>query len=118
MNLVSDSTPDYLGLHYHGTNADIVISHLESMHQKYPDIPVIVLEWAPSHRKHNEVLAMTVQVVNWMDERDWIFENGLFGYMQHITDGYVSRAAQLMELDGSFTELGKKYASEQPMRGQ
>ncbi|GAB7347212.1 hypothetical protein MBLNU459_g3318t1 [Dothideomycetes sp. NU459] len=116
MDLVSHAPPDYLGLHWYGTSGDIMISYLEGMHQKYPNIPIYVSEWASVHREHSEVTAMTAQVANWMDERDWIFEYGLFGCMKHVADDFVSPAAQLMESDGSFTKLMKKYISEQPMR--
>lgn len=115
MSLVSKDPPDYLGLHWYGTKGDEMIKHLQSMHAQYPKHPIIVSEWASISRNYNDVLHFTVQLANWMDETAWIAEYGLFGCMKQPADGYVSPAAQLMNHDGSFTDLMWKYMSDQPM---
>lgn len=115
MGLVSKHRPDFLGLHYYGTDGNAAISFLKSMHQRYPNTPIIVSEFASISRKYNDVLGFTVQVVNWMDQADWIFEYALFGCMRKVADDFVSPAAQLMNPDGSFTDLMWKYMSDQPM---
>lgn len=50
-----------------------------------------------------------------MDKQDWIFEYGLFDFQRKIADDFVSPAAQLMDKNGNFTELGKMYVRQQPM---
>lgn len=50
-----------------------------------------------------------------MDEQEWIFEYGFFGCMRSVADDFVSPVAQLMNPDGTFTELMHKYMNEQPM---
>jgi Glycosyl hydrolase catalytic core len=115
MKLVSSNPPDYLGLHYYGTDGDAAIRYLESMHQHHPHIPVIVSEFASISRQYNDVLGFTVQLANWMDRTSWIFEYALFGCMRELADGFVSPEARLMNPDGSFTDLMWKYMSDQPM---
>jgi len=115
MALVADRPPDFLGLHYYGTDGNAAIAYLQSMHNRYPHTPVILSEFASISRNYNEVLGFTVQLVNWMDGTDWVFEHALFGCMRQVADGFVSPAAQLMNPDGTFKDLMYKYMSDQPM---
>lgn len=115
MKLVEKNPPDYLGLHYYGTNGNAMIEYVKSMHERYPKIPIIVSEWASISRNYNDVLGFTIQVANWLDEKDWIFEHSLFGCMRKVADAFVSPAAQLMNPDGSFTDLMWKWMSDKPM---
>ncbi|KAK4994192.1 hypothetical protein LTR66_005728 [Elasticomyces elasticus] len=115
MELVSTNPPDYLGLHYYGTDGYAMIAYLNSMNQRYPNTPIIVSQFASTSRNYMDVLGFTVQVVNWMDSVDWIFEYALFGCMRTVADDFVSPVAQLMKPDGSFTDLMWKYMSDQPM---
>jgi hypothetical protein len=115
MNLVSKNPPDYLGLHWYGTKGDEMIKYLESMHEQYPKQPIIVSEWASTSRSYPDVLGLTVQLANWMDDTHWVAEYGLFGCMRQPADNFVSPEAQLMNGDASFTDLMWKYMSDQPM---
>ncbi|KAJ9620957.1 hypothetical protein H2203_007543 [Taxawa tesnikishii (nom. ined.)] len=115
MQLVAANPPDYLGLHYYGTDGNAMIAFLQQMHERYPNVPIIVSEWASISRNYMDVLGMTVQLANFMDGQDWIFEYGLFGCMRQPADDFVSPAAQLMNPDGSFTDLMWKYMSDVPM---
>ena len=114
MSRVAGEAPDFLGLHYYGTDGNAAIKYLEEMHQKF-NKPVIVSEIASIARDYPSVLGFTVQLANWMDSTGWIFEYGFFGCMRHVADGFVSPAAQLMNPDGSFTDLMYKLMSDQPM---
>lgn len=115
MNLVAKNPPDYLGLHWYGTKGDEMIKYLETTHKEYPHQPIIVSEWASISRSYPDVLGLTVQLANWMDNTPWIAEYALFGCMRQPADSYVSPEAQLMNKDGSFTDLMWKYMSDQPM---
>ncbi|THY41433.1 hypothetical protein D6C98_09267 [Aureobasidium pullulans] len=115
MSLVAKNPPDYLGLHWYGTKGDEMIKHLESMHKQHPNQKIIVSEWASTSRSYPDVLGLTVQLANWMDNTQWIAEYGLFGCMRQPADSFVSPAAQLMNADGTFTDLMWKYMSDQPM---
>ncbi|KAL8809949.1 MAG: hypothetical protein Q9223_002761 [Gallowayella weberi] len=114
MNRVRDQPPDFLGLHYYGTNGNDAIRYLEEMHSKYPQ-PIVVSEIASTDRNAGSVWNFTVQLANYMDNADWIFEYGFFGCMRTLADGFVSPDAQLMQPDGHFTELMWKLQNEQPM---
>lgn len=116
MKLVSGHPPDYLGLHYYGTEPNAAISYIESMHKKHPGHPVIVSEIASISRDYNDVLRFTARLANWMDETAWIFEYGFFGCMRHVANDFVSPKAQLMNPDGSFTDLMHKLINEQPIK--
>lgn len=107
--------PDFLGLHYYGTDGNAMIKYLQDMHNRHPGHKIIVSEWASISKNYMDVLGMTIQLANWMDGQDWIFEHSLFGCMRKLADGFVSPAAQLMNPDGSFTDLFWKYQSDVPM---
>jgi hypothetical protein len=115
MKRISDNPPDFWGLHYYGTDADAAIKYIETQHEKYPKLPVIVTEVASISRKKEEVYAFTAHLANWMDKTDWIFEYAFFGCMMEVADSFVSPAAQLMKKDGSLTELMHKLMTEQPI---
>ena len=85
------------------------------MHNLYPNQPIIVSEIASTAQDQPSVVGFTVQVANWMDGTDYVFEYGFFGCMEHVADNFVSPAAQLMKADGSFTDLMYKLMFDQPM---
>jgi hypothetical protein len=116
MSLTSSSPPDFLGLHYYGTVAKDARAYLEGMHEKYPGLPVVVSEIASISRDKNEVRSFTVDMVNWMDQTEWIAEYGFFGCMKVMPDTFVSEEARLMDENGAFTELMVKLMTEQPMK--
>ncbi|KAI1409883.1 glycoside hydrolase family 128 protein [Hypoxylon sp. FL1857] len=116
MSLVASDPPDYLCLHYYSTNGNDAIKYIQDMHNKFPKHKVMVTEIACIDRNYQAVLNFTVQVCNWMDSQDWVFEYGLFDFQRKVADGFVSPAAQLMDGNGNFTELGKLYVSQQPLK--
>ncbi|KAE8444340.1 hypothetical protein EG329_000650 [Mollisiaceae sp. DMI_Dod_QoI] len=115
LNLTSSSPPDFLGLHYYGTEAEGAIGYLEEMHGRYPEMKVVVSEIACIAREERKVREFMVRLCNWMDEREWVVEYGFFGCMSEVADGFVSPEAQLMDGKGEFRELMWKYMGEQPM---
>lgn len=115
MRLVEAHPPDYVGLHYYGADGDACVRYLEAMHDRYRR-PVIVSEIASTAREKESVEAFTIQLANFMDETEWVFEYGFFGCMRKVADGFVSPAAQLMEPDGRFTDLMMKLQWDQPMK--
>ncbi|KAJ2992536.1 hypothetical protein NUW58_g2130 [Xylaria curta] len=116
MSLVSNDLPDFLCLHYYSKSADEAIKYIENMHNKWPKLKVMVTEIACIDRNYQAVLGFTVKICNWMDTKDWIFEYGLFDFQRKVADSFVSPAAQLMDGNGNFTELGKLYVHQQPMK--
>ncbi len=116
MHLVAEHPPDYLGVHYYGTEAKAAIRYFEEMHARYPEQALYISELASISRDFNDVVAFTVDVANWADETDWVFEYGFFGCMKTVADEFVSPAAQLMKQNGEFEELMIRLIDEQPMR--
>jgi acyl carrier protein phosphodiesterase len=114
---VQASPPDYLGLHYYGTESADAQKYIEDMHKTFPDQKVIVSEIASISRNQPSVVGFTIDMCNWMDEQDWLFEYAFFGCMTQVPDSFVSPAARLMEEDGSFTSLMDRYMNQQPMKG-
>jgi hypothetical protein len=76
---------------------------------------VVVSEIASISRDRNEVFAFTAQVANWCDQCAWVYEYSFFGCMRECADGFVSPEAQLMNSDGTLTELMQKLMTEQPV---
>lgn len=116
MNLVKGAPPDFLGIHWYGTDASEARKYIEDMHKKYPNYKIIVSEIASISRNGDEVYRFTKDICNWMDGVDYVFEYAFFGCMRQMPDQYVSQAARLMNPDGSFTTLMNKYMTEQPMK--
>ncbi|MCJ1236715.1 hypothetical protein MMC14_004697 [Varicellaria rhodocarpa] len=116
MKRVDKEAPDYLGLHYYGTDGNAAIRFIQDMHTKHPHQPIIVSEIASTARDLPSVMGFTAQLVDWMDGRDFVFEYGFFGCMRQVADNFVSPQAQLMKPDGNFTDLMKKLMHDQPMR--
>ena len=116
MHKVSPTPPDYLGMHYYGPTSEGAIREIENIHSLYPHLPLIVSEIACIARDPASVLSFTVQVANWMDATDYVFEYGFFGCMRRLADDFVSPAARLMNPDGSFTALMDMLMGDQPMR--
>jgi hypothetical protein len=114
--LRQDELPDFLGVHYYGTVASEAAAYIESMHNEWPTLPVVVNEVASISRDGNEVEKFTVELANWMDSTEWIYEYAFFGCMAHVADGFVSPAAQLMDSEGTFTPLMTRLMTEQPMK--
>lgn len=77
----------------------------------------MVSEIACVSRDKKDVFSFTSQVANWMDECPYVFEYSFFGCMAKLSDDFVSPAAQLMNPDGTFTQLMVKLMNEQPMTG-
>lgn len=115
MRLTTSAPPDYLGLHYYGTDGDACIRYLKGMHARYRK-PIIVSEIASVSRNADSVYGFTIQLANFMDETEWVFEYGFFGCMRELADGFVSPAARLMEPDGRFTDLMMKLQWDQPIK--
>ena len=116
MNRVKSDPPDFLGVHYYGTDGNAAIKYIKDMHNKHPHMPVIVSEIASISRNKNDVYGFTIQLANWMDQTDWVFEYGFFGCMRKLADGSVSHEARLMEPDGRFTDLMFKLLNDEPMK--
>lgn len=117
MKRTASQAPDYLGLHYYGTDGNAAIRYFQDMHAKHPNQHIIVSEIASTARDLPSVLGFTAQLANWMDSTDWIFEYGFFGCMRQLADSFVSPEAQLMYKDGSFTDLMMKLMYDQPIKG-
>ncbi|KAI8964540.1 glycoside hydrolase family 128 protein [Daldinia sp. FL1419] len=116
MSLVASDPPDYLCLHYYSTNAGEAIKYIQDMHNKWPQHKVMVTEIACIDRDYQAIVNFTVQVCNWLDSQDWVFEYGLFDFQRTVADGFVSPRAQLMDGNGNFTELGSMYVHQHPMK--
>lgn len=116
MDLVKDCPPDFVGMHWYGTDPNLAIHDIEAMSRRFPQKPIIVSEIASISRDRNQVYEFTKRLCNWMDETNYIFEYAFFGCMRKMPDQYVSEAARLMNPDGSFTDLMSKYMHDQPIR--
>ncbi|KAJ7609707.1 hypothetical protein FB45DRAFT_344556 [Roridomyces roridus] len=113
---VKTHPPDFLGMHYYGTNGDEAIKYITELHNEHSHLPVIVSEIASISRDKGQVYAFTAKLANWMDGTGWVHEYGFFGCMRHVADGFVSPEAQLMDANGHFTELMERLMTEEPVK--
>ena len=116
MHLVKDSPPDYVGIHWYGTSSDEAKKYIEAMHKKFPGNKIIISEIGSISRDKHDVYRFTQRMCNWMDEQDFIFEYGFFGYMKTMPNNFVSPEARLMNPDASFTDLMHNYITQQPWK--
>ncbi|CAF9941847.1 MAG: hypothetical protein HETSPECPRED_004256 [Heterodermia speciosa] len=116
MDRVEKDPPDFIGVHYYGTDKNAAIKYFENMHNKHSKHPLYISELASISRKHEDVVEFTVDVANWCDQTPWIHEYAFFGCMRNVADNFVSPEAQLMNPDGSLKPLMHKIMNEQPMR--
>jgi hypothetical protein len=112
---VRASPPNYLGMHYYGIEGSEAKKYIENLHNKFPDTKVIVSEIASISRYAPSAEVFTIDMCNWLDEKDWVFEYAFYGCMTYLPDNFVSPAARLMKEDGGFTPLMQKYMDQQPM---
>ena len=115
MRLTQSYPPDFIGVHYYGTDVAQAKQYLNRVHAKYPRQPMMVTEIASISLNYSGVLRFTVEMANFMDQTPWIFEYGFFGCMRNVADNFVSPQAQLMNRDGSFKDLMYKLMHDQPM---
>ena len=116
LHRVEQHPPDYLGLHYYGTDAGAAIRFIEDAHRQHPHLPIIVSEIASIAKNKKDVYEFTAKMANWMDTKSYVHEYGFFGCMRKLADNFVSPEAQLMKPDGHFTELMQKLNNEQPIK--
>ncbi|RYP74695.1 hypothetical protein DL769_003954 [Monosporascus sp. CRB-8-3] len=114
-HLTDGERPDYIALHFY-TKADepadkeilVAKQYLKTRHEQH-NLPVIINELASTSRDLNVVQNFTTEVGNWLDGQEWVVEYGFFGVSHEPTDDFVSPAAQLLDGDGTWTELGKWF---------
>ncbi|CAN8103208.1 unnamed protein product [Discula destructiva] len=114
MALLADTEkPDYVGVHYYTTQDQAVAdsvswgqNYLNSAHAKY-GLPLMVNEIASVNRDAGLVKEFSDTFKSWMDSQDWIAEYGFFGATPQVVNDFVSPAAQLLDVNGAWTSLGK-----------
>lgn len=62
MDRVKDSPPDFIGIHYYGTDGNACKKFLEEVHNKFPQHPVMITEIASISRNYEDVLGFTTQL--------------------------------------------------------
>ena len=110
-----DEKPDYIGVHFY-TSQDVpseleivaAQTHISTMSTKY-GTPVVVSEIASTNRDAGQVDTFTREMVAWLDAQDFVFQYGFFGMSLVPADDFVSPAAQLLDQDGNWTNLGRFY---------
>jgi hypothetical protein len=112
---IGDNKPDFLGLHYYGTDASAAEKYLTDMHNAHP-YPAIISEISSISRDQSQVNSFTADVANWLDQQDWVHQYGFFGVLPQVPDSWTSPAALLMNPDGSFNSLGNKLLHDQPIQ--
>jgi hypothetical protein len=91
-----------------------MIKHLEAINSQHLK-PEICFRKGVHPSNSANVLHLTVQLANWMDKSEWVAEYGLFGCMKQPADNFVSLTVQLVNYDGSFTDLMWIHMSDQPL---
>ncbi|KAI2619773.1 glycoside hydrolase family 128 protein [Hypomontagnella submonticulosa] len=119
MGALSDNEkPDYINLHFYTLPQNPVDQEIQNAvgffsekHRTY-NIPIIVGEIACTSRDAAQVVKFTKEVSKWFDTQDWIVEYGFFGVSTKVADDFVSPAAQLLDANGAWTDLGKWWIGE------
>ncbi|RYP05740.1 hypothetical protein DL764_003598 [Monosporascus ibericus] len=108
--------PDYTGVHFYTSqwtpsSEEVVYAqdHIRGRHDEY-GLGVVVSEIASTNRDYNEVDYFTRSMAQWMDGESWVHQYGFFGMSREPVDDFVSPAAQLLDINGYLTPLGRFIA--------
>ena len=113
-------TPDYLGLHFYGdqrSSADEEIAaakaYIAGRHERH-GLDVVIVELASTSRDGAVVDRFSKEVGAWLDEQSWVLAYGLFGVERSPVNDFISPAAQLLDAEGRWTELGRWFTGVGP----
>ncbi|RYP19258.1 hypothetical protein DL765_003459 [Monosporascus sp. GIB2] len=108
--------PDYTGVHFYtsqwtpsGEEVRNAQDYIRGRRDEY-GLDVVVSEIASTNRDFNEVNYFTRSMAQWMDGESWVHQYGFFGMSREPADGFVSPAAQLLDINGYLTPLGRFIA--------
>lgn len=114
--LADDEKPDYVGVHYYTNSAESaetslawVKGYLNDAHTNF-DKQLFINEIGSTSSDPSVVSDFSDQIKTWMDDaaQDWIVQYGFFGAtLLPAVAGFNSEEAQMLNSDGSWTDLGK-----------
>ena len=110
MSSVSDVKPDYIALHYYGTDATAFETYVTKVYNLYK-LPIYITEVASTSSDINSVTSFLTSITAWCDQQSWIA--GVFWFAASRTANANSNLAQsaLMSSTGTRTPLGDKYCT-------
>lgn len=109
MAAVPSAKPDYIALHYYGTNATAFQTYVTKVHKLY-SLPVYITEVASTSSDIKAVTAFMTQVTSWCDKQSWIAGVFWFAASRTANNGNLEQS-RLMSSTGARTPLGDLYCT-------
>ncbi len=109
MASVSDVKPDYIALHYYGTNATAFETYVTKVYNLYK-LPIYITEVASTASDITSVTSFMKSITAWCDQQSWITGVFWFAASRTANTGNVALSA-LMSSTGARTPLGDAYCT-------
>ena len=91
MSSVSDVRPDYIALHYYGTDATAFETYVTKVYNLYK-LPIYITEVASTSSDIQSVTTFMTNITAWCDQQSWIA--GVFWFATSRTANANSNLAQ------------------------
>ncbi len=110
MAAVSDVPPDYIAVHYYGTDVTAFESYVQNVYNLY-GLPIYITEVASTASDITSVTDFMTGILDWCDQQNWIA--GVYWFAASRTANIQQNLplAALMNPDGTRTPLGDTYCS-------
>ena len=109
MAAVPDCKPDYIALHYYGTNATAFETYVKTVYTLYK-LPIYITEVASTASNVASVTSFMTSITAWCDQQTWIAGVFWFAASRTANTGNVALSA-LMSSTGTRTALGNLYCT-------
>ena len=102
--------PDYIALHYYGTDATAFETYVTMVYQLY-GLPIYITEVSSTASDLDSVTSFMTSITAWCDQQSWIA--GVFWFAASRTANIQANLplAALMNSDGTRTALGDLYCT-------
>ena len=109
MAAVPTCKPDYIALHYYGTDATAFQTYVTKVYKMY-SLPIYITEVASTSSDIKAVTAFMTQVTSWCDKQSWVAGVFWFAASRTANNGNLEQS-RLMSTTGTRTPLGDLYCT-------
>ncbi|PRP76834.1 glycosyl hydrolase 53 domain-containing protein [Planoprotostelium fungivorum] len=105
MSLCPDHNADFLPLHWYGQYMGDITWYIGSVHEKYPNLPIWITEYASVSKDANEVVKFAKESMAYLESLPWVERYAWFGTWRTNSDWPVATLTS----DGKLSAVGQAY---------
>jgi len=109
MAAVPDVKPDYIALHYYGTDSTAFETYVTQVYNLYK-LPIYITEVASTASDINSVTTFMTNITAWCDKQSWVAGIFWFAASRTADSGNLALSA-LLSSTGARTALGNLYCT-------